>query len=1399
MIGTRLGPYEIVELIGQGGMATVYRAYQPNVGRFVAVKVIHRAILGDTRLLERFQREAYLIARLEHPHLLPVYDYDGTHEPPYIVMRYLESGTLKDVMEQGILPLGEIAYSLRQIGSALDYAHRQGVIHRDIKPSNIMIDQDGNAFLTDFGIARLAQGSEGLTQTGLAVGTPGYMAPEQGMGLEVDQRVDIYSLGVMLFQMLTGKMPYSGESPMSLILKHMNEPIPSALTLNDALPPELDRVIARAIAKRPEDRYASATDFSDDVTRAIGIASGAVRPVMLRRAAQNKIADVAKERESRREQIETIMRQFEAERSSAPAPNFPTPTPRVTTLASPRPAAVGPLESRTPIMSRSAEIPLPPPPQQRGVSPVVIAAVLAVLLAVAVVALLLLRTGVIGTDGAVTATQAAVAIAPTVTATTEASHTPVATDLAVAATERVIIPEPTETLAPTLTLSATEALTSTATVTITRRPTSAPIPTDTPVPTLAPSDTSEALLTAEVASLLTATPAPSATSLPSETTAPTDTPTLSDTPAPSDTPTSETTAMVVVIVPTTAATLTETASNTPTRTPTVTLTATDIPTVTATLTPSVTPTLTPTVTPTATLTPSATPTRTPTATPTITPTPSATPTITPTPTPTVTLTPSETPIPAARTTRSLVLRSGPGSQYPRVITLDADQTLNIVGISEDGAWYQVMIPDGTTAWLSSSPALVDTLGDLRGVPIAEAPTETPTNTPSATPTATLTSTPLPTSTPTATATATLTPTATAVPTETPQPTWTPSDVPTLEPLVTEAPLVTATPVEVVNLPPSLGHFPYVADFEAQQPLDHWQYDTSGWQVIDEGGEHFLVGQADYSQPVVILGAESPDWINTPDLAISYRFSLDPKAPGARLIFRQSDSGYNVVEVTPKAITLKRNGETPNMADPDNERVLLTQRARIGTNNWHHVVIWADGVNLFVYLDGLLVVSVEDLLPPALPAGRILLQGEGAIAPVRFDDLIVQKAEPLSTHFEAPDLPSAWKTSDARQSTLDREDNGNQYLQLKDEVTVTPDMRPITDLNLSYRVYIRQAGYQIHIRQSVQGSVLLDMVGGIMTVSQLDHGGGVVQSWPGIQFYNRNRWEQVGIQFIDNRLQISRDGVLKFDELLQSAPPSGGVDFKTRANDIVFLDDVLVTEAAASSNETARVAYAARTLAEGRIFRELRSDLTENFDDPLRTRVWWQDGRNAPGTFENDPNGGDHQKFLRVTSTDNTVARLFTNEIGIEIFRSGEDAVNFSNSTDVLLTATVRFPAGATGAGWIGARSAPAYSNLPVDGYRLELHRSAGGLTTVVARFAGDEGEIYFDGPPPEYVDGDPTQWVKLQILTLKDKVYFFVNDRFVAEGDGTLALGGTISVGVDPNTTADFDSLVIRDTSPHDQ
>ncbi len=264
MFGTKLGSYEIIEEIGKGGLATVYRAFQPNVGRHVAVKVLRSSFDENPDTVMRFQREARMVARLEHIHILPVYDFDGKNDPPYIVMRLLEGGTLKDLIHKDPLTYGDILSIIRQIASALDYAHRQGVVHRDIKPSNIMIDRDGNVFVTDFGLARLVDratdsGVRELTQAGMVMGTPGYMAPEQGMGEdEIDHKVDIYSLGVILFQMLTGELPFTAPTAMGVLLQHFQEPVPSAVERNTSLPPRVDDILKKAMAKDPADRYSRA-------------------------------------------------------------------------------------------------------------------------------------------------------------------------------------------------------------------------------------------------------------------------------------------------------------------------------------------------------------------------------------------------------------------------------------------------------------------------------------------------------------------------------------------------------------------------------------------------------------------------------------------------------------------------------------------------------------------------------------------------------------------------------------------------------------------------------------------------------------------------------------------------------------------------------------------------------------------------------------------------------------------------------------------------------------------------------------------------------------------------------------------------------------------------------------
>jgi len=274
MINSKLGPYEIRAEIGKGGMATVYRAYQPAVDRDVAIKVIHNNGLAEPNAAERFQREAQIIARLEHPHILPVYDFNGTNNPPYIVMRLLDGGTLRDVIDHKALPFDEIGYILRQTASALDYAHSRGIVHRDVKPSNILLDQVGNIFVADFGMAHLVAplaGQNTLTLDGTALGTPGYMAPEQGLGAStITAQADIYALGVMLFEMLTGELPYYAESSIALMLKHISEPIPSAYNQNPLLPRAVDTVLQQALAKQPENRFVTVTAFAEAVIQALG-------------------------------------------------------------------------------------------------------------------------------------------------------------------------------------------------------------------------------------------------------------------------------------------------------------------------------------------------------------------------------------------------------------------------------------------------------------------------------------------------------------------------------------------------------------------------------------------------------------------------------------------------------------------------------------------------------------------------------------------------------------------------------------------------------------------------------------------------------------------------------------------------------------------------------------------------------------------------------------------------------------------------------------------------------------------------------------------------------------------------------------------------------------------------
>ncbi|MHB8624932.1 MAG: serine/threonine-protein kinase [Aggregatilineales bacterium] len=262
-----LGKYEIVERLGRGGMAEVYRGYQASLERFVAIKLLHPFLADDPEFKDRFEREARNVARLRHPNIVQVYDfeYDTTNESYYMVMELIDGQTLKDrlgdLQARGEpLSVSEIIRIARGACAALAYAHARGMIHRDVKPANLMIDSDGRVVLTDFGIAKIVTGIQ-FTASGGMVGTPAYIAPEQGLGEQGDERSDLYSLGVILFQMCTGHLPYDAESPLAVILKHLNEPIPSVHKFNPNVPEALAAVVYKAMAKDPEERYASADEL----------------------------------------------------------------------------------------------------------------------------------------------------------------------------------------------------------------------------------------------------------------------------------------------------------------------------------------------------------------------------------------------------------------------------------------------------------------------------------------------------------------------------------------------------------------------------------------------------------------------------------------------------------------------------------------------------------------------------------------------------------------------------------------------------------------------------------------------------------------------------------------------------------------------------------------------------------------------------------------------------------------------------------------------------------------------------------------------------------------------------------------------------------------------------------
>lgn len=269
LTGKQFGHYQIVAPLGEGGMAAVYKAYQPSMERYVAVKVLPRHMSASEEFVQRFRREAKLLAQLQHPHILPVFDYGEAEGYPYIVMPFIQSGTLAELIQNKSLPLSEVRRIMIQVGKALSYAHTRGMIHRDIKPSNVLIDEAGNCLLTDFGLARMVEASTKITASDTIMGTPAYMSPEQGAGSNVDQRSDLYSLGIILYEMVTGRVPYTAETPVAVVFKHIQDPLPSARKLNPDLPESVELVLLKALAKSPDDRYQTADELVRAIQKAI--------------------------------------------------------------------------------------------------------------------------------------------------------------------------------------------------------------------------------------------------------------------------------------------------------------------------------------------------------------------------------------------------------------------------------------------------------------------------------------------------------------------------------------------------------------------------------------------------------------------------------------------------------------------------------------------------------------------------------------------------------------------------------------------------------------------------------------------------------------------------------------------------------------------------------------------------------------------------------------------------------------------------------------------------------------------------------------------------------------------------------------------------------------------------
>ncbi len=270
LIGRSLGQFIIKERIGSGGMATVFKAYQSTLERYVAVKVLPAFHAHDQIFVKRFVMEARSVARLAHPNIVQIHDFGQEEDNVfYIVMEYVDGGTLKDRLKLRALTVPESIDFVIQAAEGLGCAHSNGIIHRDVKPANMLLRKDGHLLLSDFGIAKMLEGTTNLTRAGTGIGTPQYMSPEQGTGQAVDRRSDIYSLGIVLYHCLTGRVPFNSDNPLSITVKHLNEPLPIENLHRMGVPYPVEQAVIKMTAKPPSDRYQSVDELIDALTAAL--------------------------------------------------------------------------------------------------------------------------------------------------------------------------------------------------------------------------------------------------------------------------------------------------------------------------------------------------------------------------------------------------------------------------------------------------------------------------------------------------------------------------------------------------------------------------------------------------------------------------------------------------------------------------------------------------------------------------------------------------------------------------------------------------------------------------------------------------------------------------------------------------------------------------------------------------------------------------------------------------------------------------------------------------------------------------------------------------------------------------------------------------------------------------